>query len=53
MANTSPRHMPVLGSIHPIKIENFHIFGDIIFLLARVLILLIYRATQEDPMNNI
>ena len=23
MANTSPRHMPVLGNVHPIKIENF------------------------------
>ena len=21
MANTSPRHMPVLGNVHPIKIE--------------------------------
>ena len=26
MANTSPRHMPVLGNVHPIKIENFDIF---------------------------
>ena len=26
MANTSPRHMPVLGIVHPIKIENFNIF---------------------------
>ena len=23
MANTSPRHMPVLGNVHPIKIETF------------------------------
>ena len=23
MANTSPRHMPVLGNVHPIKIELF------------------------------
>ena len=22
MANTSPRHMPVLGNVHPIKIEK-------------------------------
>ena len=25
MANTSPRHMPVLGNGHPIKIENVDI----------------------------
>ena len=25
MANTSPRHMPVLGNVHPIKIEKFNI----------------------------
>ena len=22
MANTSPRHMPVLGNVHAIKVEN-------------------------------
>ena len=27
MANTSPRHMPVLANVHPIKIENFDIFS--------------------------
>ena len=27
MANTSPRHMPVIGNVHPIKIENFDIFS--------------------------
>ena len=27
MANTSPRHMSVLGNVHPIKIENFDIFA--------------------------
>ena len=27
MANTSPRHKPVLGNVHPIKIENFDIFS--------------------------
>ena len=27
MANTSTRHMPVLGNVHPIKIENFDIFS--------------------------
>ena len=50
MANTSPRHMPVLGNVHPIKIEHFR---DVISLLARVFILLIDMATQEVPMNNI
>ena len=53
MANTSPRHMPVLGNVHPIKIEYFDIFRDVISLLARVLILLIDTATQEVPMKNI
>ena len=50
MANTSPRHMPVLGNVHPIKIENVDIFRDVISLLARVVILLIDTATQEVPM---
>ena len=36
MANTSPRHMPVLGNVHPIKIENLDIFRDVISLIARV-----------------
>ena len=31
MANTSPRHMPVLGNIHPMEIEIFDIFRDVIF----------------------
>ena len=53
MANTSPRHMPVLGNVHPIKIEHFDIFRDVISLLARVFILLIDTATQEVPMKNI
>ena len=53
MANTLPRHMPVLGNVHPIKIENIDIFRDVISLLARVFILLIDRATQEVPMKNI
>ena len=47
MANTSPRHMPVLGNVHPIKIENLDIFRDVISLLARVFIFFIDRATQE------
>ena len=54
MANTSPRHMPVLGNVRPIKIENCDIFfRDVISLLARVFILLIDTATQEVPMKNI
>ena len=52
MANTSPCHMPVLGNVHPIKIENFDIFS-VISLLARVFILLIDAATQEVPMKYI
>ena len=51
MANTSPRHMPVL------KIENFEIFfRDVISLVARVFIFLIdiaNRDTQEVPMKSI
>ena len=53
MANTSPRHMPVLGNVHPIKIEHFDIFRDVISLLVRVFIVLIDTATQEVPMKNI
>ena len=53
MANTSPRHMPVLGNVPPIKIENFDIFPNVISLLARVFILVIDRATLEVPMRNI
>ena len=48
------RHMPVLGNVHPIKIENVDIFfRDVISLLAQVAILLIDTATQELPMKNI
>ena len=48
------RHMPVLGNVHPIEIENVDIFfRDVISLLARVVILLIDTATQEVPMKNI
>ena len=53
MANTSPRHMPVLGNVQLIKIELFDIFCDVISLLARVFIFLIDRVTQEVPMTNI
>ena len=54
MANTSPRPMPVLGNVHPIKIGIKKIFfRDVISLLARVFILLIDTATQDVPMKNI
>ena len=54
MANTSPHPMPVLGNVHPIKIENvWYFFRDVISLLARVFIYLIDTATQEVPMKNI
>ena len=54
MANTSPRQMPVLGNVHPIKIENLDFFlRDVISLLAQVFILLIDTATQEVPLKNI
>ena len=49
MANTSPRHMPVLGNVHPIV--GIYIFRDVISLLARVFIFVIHRATQEVPMK--
>ena len=47
--------MPVLGNVHPIKIEkNWYFFRDVISLLTRVFILLIDTATtQEVPMKNI
>ena len=51
MANTSPRHMPVIGNVHPIKIEKIF-FRDIISLFSRIFIFLIDRATQEVPMKN-
>ena len=28
MANTSPRHMPVLGNVHPIDIDKFDILSS-------------------------
>ena len=46
--------MPVLGNVHPIKIDFLKIyFRDVISLLVRVVILLIDTATQEVPMKNI
>ena len=44
MENTSPRPMPVLGNVHPIKIEK-----NVISLLARVFILLILRLPKRFP----
>ena len=34
MANTSPHHMPVLGNVHPIKMEKFDIFFGTSFLCS-------------------
>ena len=51
--HTSPRHMAVLGNVHPIKIEEKIFFRGVISLLARVFILLIDTATQEVPMKTI
>ena len=51
MANTSPRHMPVLGNVHSIK-QKLIFFRDVISLLARVFILLIDTTTKEVPMKN-
>ena len=54
MANTSPRHMPVLGNVHPIKIEKKRYLGVTSFLCSlEFFILLIDTATQEVPMKNI
>ena len=53
MANTSPRHMPVLGKFTPLKSKILIFFRAVISLLARVFILLIDTATQEVPMKNI
>ena len=52
MAISSHSHMPVLGSVHPIKIEYFDIFRDVISLLAQVFIFLIDKATQEVPIKS-
>ena len=52
MANTSPRHMPVLDNVHPIKIENVGIFfRDVISLLALVVILLIDTLPKKFPLK--
>ena len=53
MANASPRHMPVLGNVHPIKSENIDIFSWRHFSARSSFYILIDRATQEVPMKNI
>ena len=45
--------MPVLGNVHPIKIEKFDIFRDVISLLARVFIFLILRGSHEKYLKEI
>ena len=53
MANTSPRHMPVLGNVHPIKIEKFDFFFVTLFFCSlNFVYFLIDRDTQEVPMKN-
>ena len=47
MANTSPRHKPVLANVHPIKIEKFDHFRDVISLLARVFCLVIFLIDMD------
>ena len=34
MANTSPRHIPVLGNVHLIKIETLIFYHDIYLLVG-------------------
>ena len=44
--------MPVIGNVHPIKIENVDIFCDVIFLRARVFIFLIDRGSHLIGMTS-
>ena len=55
MANTSPRHMPLLGNVHPIKIESFDILSwrHLSAHQSFYILFLIDRATQEVPMKSI
>ena len=53
MANTLPRHMPVLANVHPLKSKILIFSRDVIPLLAGVFIILIDRAIKEVPMKNI
>ena len=52
MANTSHRRMPVLGNVHPIKIENFDIFSWRHFSARSSFYILIDMATQEVPVPS-
>ena len=55
MANTSPRHMPVLGNVHPIKIEHFDIFSWRHFTARSSFYIINWYCfnTQEVPTKNI
>ena len=53
MANISPRHMPVLGNVHPIKIENFDMFSWRHFSARSSFYIFNWSATQEVPSKNI
>ena len=53
MANTSPRPMPVLGNVHPIKIEKIDIFSWRHFSARPSFYIINWYATQEVPMKNI
>ena len=53
MANTSPATCQCLATFTSLKSKMLIFFRDVISLLARVFILLIYTATQEVPMKNI
>ena len=53
MANTSPATCQCLATFTPLKSKMLIFFRDVISLLARVVIFLIDRATQEVPMRNI
>ena len=53
MANTSPATYQCLAMFTPLKSKILICFRDVIYLLARVVILLIDTATQEVPMKNI
>ena len=47
MANTSPRHMPVPGNVHPIKIQTFDISSLRHFSVRSRFYILINMAAQE------
>ena len=53
MANTSPATCQCLATFTPLKSKILIFFRDVIFLHARVVILLIDTATQEVPMKHI